>query len=58
MNTIIENGEELGNLSSEQIRYLLDNFDYIYLCDECQAYHLQPDVQWINIDLALKGFSN
>jgi len=59
MNTqpiITDNGEELGNLSAEQIRYLLDECKLIYFCDECQQYHLNPDVQWINIDLALKGF--
>jgi len=56
-NTIVENGEELGSLSAEQIRYLLDDCNLIYFCDDCQAYHLNPDVQWINIELALKGFS-
>lgn len=54
--SIVENGEELGSLSAEQIRYLLDDCKLIYFCDECQQYHMNPDVQWINIDLALKGF--
>ena len=54
---IVENGQELSNLSSEQIRSLVDD-GFIYLCDDCQSYHIDPSYQWIDIELALKGMSN
>jgi hypothetical protein len=50
------NNDLLGQLTSEQIRYLLDNYDLIYLCDDCDEYHIQPTRQWIDVELALKGF--
>ena len=46
----------LGMLSAEQIRYLLDECKLIWFCDDCQEYHPNHDVQWIDIELALKGF--
>jgi len=58
---ITENGEEmnLNDLTAEQIRALVDaRPQLIYLCDDCQCYHVQPgktlnDVdQWILDNLA------
>jgi hypothetical protein len=39
---IMENGDKLGNLSGEQIRYLLDDMRLIYFCDDCEFYHMNP----------------
>lgn len=50
---IVENGEEmnLNDLSAEQIRALVDATPpLIYLCDECQCYHVQPGKTLNDVD--------
>lgn len=50
---ITENGEEmsLNDLTAEQIRDLVDaSPSLIYLCEECQCYHVQPDKTLNDVD--------